>query len=232
MAALYQDDSPLVSALLISTNLSSPGQGNPFCSWIYTYTYKIQDIFGNFVTCEVKRSGSDPTAPTYTVPPDITLYENDLCDLNEFNPDPSVSGNITDATDNCEVNLITYQDCEGRRGTSANSEGCSFPCIGTRIIERTWRVSDACGNATEKVQVITIMDNTPPVFTTCPQNFSNFVCDNVTYNVEATDNCIDPVNFTYEFTGATTGSGSGTGSGSQFLSGGYSCHSHSDRRLW
>jgi hypothetical protein len=212
VAALYTDPSLPVSAVLINT---TAGQNNSYCSWSFTYTYRIQDGIGNFVTCEVTRSGNDQVLPTFTLPADITLYENSTCDFNN-NPLPAVSGDVTDAADNCGILQVIYADCENRRGAGA---GCSDECLGTRTIERTWRVFDSCGNLAEGIQLITIRDTTAPVFTNCPANFTTFNCDNVTYNAEATDNCISLVNMSYVFTGATTGSGSGTGSGSVFLTG-------------
>lgn len=217
VAALYTDDSPPVTATLINTILNAPG--NAHCSWMYTYTYRIQDIFENSVECQVKRSGSDPQLPTFTVPANITIYQTSICEFGELNPEPSVSGDVTDAADNCGILEIIYADCEGRRGAMTTEEGCSFACLGTKVIERTWRVYDSCGNEASGIQIITIIDLIPPEFTACPQNFAAPNCNNVTWDVAATDNCSNPVNLSYEFSGATTGSGSGTGSGNAFLTG-------------
>jgi hypothetical protein len=215
VAALYTDPSLPVTATLLYVT-ADPGNG--YCSWIYTYTFKIQDGVGNFVTCDVVYSGSDNILPTFTVPADITLYQTANCDINIDGPSPDISGDVTDAFDNCGVWQITFVDCNVRKGPGPNSEGgaCINLCPGQKIIERRWFVRDSCGNEATAIQKIYIIDTIPPVFTVFPPDFSTSGCYGVTYDVEALDNCSGIANLTYQFTGATTGSGTGSGSGSTF----------------
>ncbi len=80
----------------------------------------------------------DNIAPTLTVPVDVTVQ----C---SYELDPDYSGTAT-ATDICDANpLVTLSDVNN--GSS---------------VTRTWKATDASGNETTGVQVITIDDSTPP----------------------------------------------------------------------
>jgi hypothetical protein len=95
----------------------------------------------------------DTIKPTFTRPVDTTIYATASC---TFDASVSVTGDVTDADDNCTTLLeATYLD-----DTTAGS------CQGQWIIERTWSLQDACGNqAADQVQVITVLDTLPPTFT-------------------------------------------------------------------
>jgi hypothetical protein len=80
-------------------------------------------------------------------------------------------------------------------------------------------VEDNCGNKSSGIQIIYILDTTRPVFTTFPQNITGGSCDNVVYDVIATDNCNGYVDLTYLLSGATVDTGSGSGSGVYFNQG-------------
>ncbi len=124
--------------------------------------------------------------PTFDVPADITIYTDADCD---YNADPSVTGEPTNTDDNCAaaVSLIVdYADVE--------SDG---DCNGDIIITRVWTVTDNCGNATSKDQVIAVEDNTPPEIT-CPADVSATVDDNECFvanldigTATGSDNCSD-----------------------------------------
>ena len=93
------------------------------------------------------------------------------------------------ATDNCsqaEVIVISDVTTEGE---------CSY----VRTI--TWAAEDECGNRSESVsQSITVIDDSAPVFTSCPANITINCSDDmpaVAENVNATDNCSDVVNVEY-----------------------------------
>ena len=62
----------------------------------------------------------------------------------------------------------------------------------TGTITRTWTASDACGNTSSAVQVITVVDNTAPVLSSCPVDIT-VECETIPSPaiVTATDNC-DP----------------------------------------
>ncbi|RLG38661.1 MAG: hypothetical protein DRO01_06270, partial [Thermoproteota archaeon] len=96
----------------------------------------------------------DTTAPTLTVPDDVTIE----CDAST---DPANTGTAT-ATDNCcsaDDIVISYTD-----------QLDSSDCCGGGTITRTWSAEDACGNTATGVQIITIEDTTAPVITAEAQN--------------------------------------------------------------
>jgi uncharacterized protein YceK len=91
------------------------------------------------------------------------------------------------ATDNCDpIVPVTFAE------TSTVVDGCG-------TITRTWTATDACGNTTTSTQVLTVVDNTPPVLNGVPAD-ATVQCDNipVAATVTATDNCDPtvPVTFT------------------------------------
>ncbi|MHC4574207.1 MAG: post-COAP-1 domain-containing protein [Planctomycetota bacterium] len=89
----------------------------------------------------------DGTPPVITCPDNVTLE----CPADI---DPSAIGSAT-AADNCdEAPAITYSD--------TSSGTCP------QVIQRTWTATDATGNTTSCVQIVTVQDTTPPVFTTTP----------------------------------------------------------------
>ena len=61
----------------------------------------------------------------------------------------NITGTAT-AQDACSAVTVTYSD--------AVTNGCG----GAKIIWRLWTATDACGNATNAVQTITVRDTTPP----------------------------------------------------------------------
>ncbi|MBO6655236.1 MAG: gliding motility-associated C-terminal domain-containing protein, partial [Psychroserpens sp.] len=89
----------------------------------------------------------DTTAPTFTVPADITIEcDQDPADL-------SLTGDVTDEADNCSTGLdATFSD--------SVADGA---CANESVITRTWTLTDDCGNTTTQVQTITIEDTTAPV---------------------------------------------------------------------
>lgn len=108
-------------------------------------TYTITDLKGNQSTCTATVTVEDKMDPIITCPPKLIIE----CDESTA---PGNTGSAT-ATDNCATDpLITFSDV-------TNLIGCS----GTGTIIRTWTATDVSGNSTSCDQVITIVDNTPPI---------------------------------------------------------------------
>ncbi len=104
----------------------------------------------------------DNTPPAITCPADATV----ACDAST---DPGATGTAT-AVDTCDPNpVITYSDV-------VDLSGCGGY---TGTITRTWTATDACGNSSQCVQTITIVDTTPPVITYCPPE-ATIECDEPT----------------------------------------------------
>ena len=114
-------------------------------------TYTATDACGNAVSATMYVSYGDEIAPTFTAPADVTLE----CDTDAN--DLSLAGDVLDASDVCSADItITYSD------VISTTEGS---CIANNRIERTWTVTDGCGNAATGSQTITLIDTTAPVVT-------------------------------------------------------------------
>ena len=144
------------------------------------------EALGNvfFDISNVNFTTGDIIPPTFTAPPDITIFKDANCN---YTAPVSITGDVTNEADNCDGTLnATFSD--------AMATGA---CAGEIIISRTWTLTDHCGNTTIHKQKITVTDNTPPAFTAppaitvykdanCNQNVSTGVTGHVT---NETDNC-------------------------------------------
>ena len=129
-----------------------------------TRTWTATDDCGNSVSADQIITVQDSTAPTFTVPADITIE----CDMDAT--DLTLTGDVTDEADNCSIDLeATFTDII--------TDGT---CPSASIISRTWSLTDDCNNTTTFVQTITVEDTTPPTFSV-PANIT-IECD-----VDATD---------------------------------------------
>ncbi|MCO6490335.1 MAG: gliding motility-associated C-terminal domain-containing protein [Phaeodactylibacter sp.] len=114
-------------------------------------TWSVWDSCGNFSDSTQVILVRDDVAPAFTAPPDITIScEQDYTDL-------GLTGMIADTLDNCGGPILTgYID-----QVIDDGDGCPH----SFRVERNWRARDACNNTTQKRQVITVRDATPPTFT-------------------------------------------------------------------
>ncbi|NCI51651.1 T9SS type A sorting domain-containing protein [Sediminibacterium roseum] len=133
-----------------------------------TRTWKATDPSGNYATCTQTITVVDNVAPVLTEPNDITVN----CGTSTL---PAATGTAT-ATDNCSNVTITYTDVAG-----------------TNKITRTWKATDASGNYSTDVQVITIVDLVKPTITapadisiSCSASTTPSYCGG---NATASDNC-------------------------------------------
>jgi hypothetical protein len=118
---------------------------------VITRTYTATDACGNATSSTQLIARIDNTAPTFTIPADLTLEcGTDLSDL-------SIAGDASNQADDCAADMTTsYMD------SYSTSEGS---CLMDNVVSRTWTVTDGCGNSTSATQTITLEDTTPPMVT-------------------------------------------------------------------
>lgn len=137
-----------------------------------TRTWTVTDHCGNATSKDQVITVMDNTAPTFTVPGDITIYRDADCN---YDADPDETGRPTAVADNCtplaELDVV-YNDVQET----------STVCESNLTITRTWTVTDACGNATSATQTITVEDNTAPTFDV-PANITVYRDADCNYNV-------------------------------------------------
>lgn len=179
-----QVPAPNPGSVIASDNCTNPpnvifisdGISNQICANKYTITrtYQASDAAGNTSLCTHLINVNDVVQPNFTtspLPADITIS----CSATV--PQPAT---LT-ASDNCGGSVtVTFMQT-----TSAGS------CISNQSITRTWTAIDNCNNSKTHMQVITIVDNTAPVFNPpLPANIT-ISCDNIPSAgvLTATDNC-------------------------------------------
>ncbi|MCF8239103.1 MAG: hypothetical protein K9I85_13160, partial [Saprospiraceae bacterium] len=117
------------------------------CPEVITRTWTYTDACGNASTETQIITINDDIPPVFDTPP-VAIAIQCIADL------PTM------------IDLAWTDNCDGTgsvTGTDA-SDGNTCP----EIITRTWTYTDACGNASSETQIITINDDTPPVFDTPP----------------------------------------------------------------
>jgi hypothetical protein len=136
-------------------SISSGCGGTKVVSRLWTATDQCGNATNKVQTITVR----DTTPPALTVPASVVL---------ECPGDTSTNRNGT-ATgfDTCGSVTITYHD------------SISNSCGGARVVSRLWTATDACGNATNGLQTLTVRDTTPPTLTVpasvtleCPGNIN------------------------------------------------------------
>ena len=147
------------------------------CSYQYVLarTWTATDSCGNQTVVTQTVKVKDSTAPTFTVPDDITID----CDIDPN--DLTITGDVTNETDNCDAGLeATYSD-----SIAAGN------CANESVISRTWSLTDACNNTTTLVQTINVIDTTAPTFNETIDAIIDVECNNVPApeTLTATDNC-------------------------------------------
>lgn len=187
-----QCDNVPVAATVTATDNCDPNASVNFtqsitagdCAGRYTITrtWTSTDACGNAASFTQTVNVVDTTAPVFDAFP---IYISAQC--NETTPMPT-------ATDNCSgVNVTIFSDV-------LNSGGC----LG--VITRTYRATDGCGNYSDLIQFITLLDTIAPSLNNVPAETS-LQCDQVTMGsngnyfgiapVTASDNCDNSVEITY-----------------------------------
>jgi hypothetical protein len=149
------------------------GMATDECPATFTRTWIATDACGNTSTCEQEITINDFGDPIIDCPADITIECTE-------STDPSNTGMAT-ATDDCSVPVITYVD-------GPLMGDCPF------TFERIFTATDACGNSSSSVQVITIIDTEAPVLSGEDAEIT-IECDMTADlpEITATDNCDEDV---------------------------------------
>jgi len=149
-----------------------------------TVTYTATDASGNTATCSFTVTVVDNVLPVITgCPANMTVNANAACGAVVNWTPPSF-------TDNCTGGTLT----------SVPVNGSTFP-VGppTTVI---YTATDAAGNSASCSFTVTVVDNTPPAFSTCPTDITVAAdpesCDaSVNWTLPtATDNCSGSVSLT------------------------------------
>jgi hypothetical protein len=138
-------------------------------------TYRAMDQYGNATFISHDITYIDNTAPTFTVPANISI----ACGANSA---PSATGQPTNGADNCSGSVsFSYTD-----EVVTSLDGC----FNDDQILRSWTATDACGNTAVQTQVISFTDTTAPVFGAFPAT-AEVACGAPlpTAVPSATDNC-------------------------------------------
>lgn len=151
----------------------------------YTITWVYNDGNGNTATQaqQVEIIKSDVTAPAMTAPANITVNCANI-------PAPA--------------NVVAIDETDGPVAVSFNEVSTKDANVNNTghynyTITRTWTATDASLNIATVTQVITVTDNTAPVFGTLNNILVNATTNgaNVNYTVNAADACGSPVTYTY-----------------------------------
>jgi len=74
-----------------------------------TVVLTVTDVHGNVASCSAVVTVLDTIKPTFTRPPNATLYKDALCAVDDTPSGPA--GDVTDEHDNCSTNLqATHTD--------------------------------------------------------------------------------------------------------------------------
>ncbi|MBI1760722.1 MAG: hypothetical protein HYR56_04725 [Acidobacteria bacterium] len=145
------DTSPAAtgSAVAVCATVTSSDSFAPACgaTGIITRTWTATDSAGNTATCTQTITIQDTTKPTITgFPADTTV---------------SCASAVPPANDAA----VTATDCSAVTVTHDPDVISNLTCANRYTIMRTYHVTDACGNVTNRTQTITVNDTTGPTIT-------------------------------------------------------------------
>lgn len=169
------DPSPAIVFTEVSTKGNNPNSC-AFYDYTITRTWTVTDKCGNIDTQNQMITVKDNVAPTFTLPSDTSIE----CYLVD---NIAMTGTLDEIID-CDANPdVTFNDVyKAGNGT----------CQAKAVIERTWKVTDACGNFTEAIQKITSQDTEPPVFKNVPADLTLTCKDEIFFvkgDITAKDTC-------------------------------------------
>jgi len=159
----------------IVNNTASHTSGSEFSVGTTTVTYTATDAAGNKATCSFSVIVKDTTLPVFTnCPSNISVSPTANCKA-------IVNWAAPLASDNCGVATTT----------STHKSGSEFSVGSTTV---TYTATDTYGNKATCAFIVTVLDNSAPVFSSCPTNITVAATANckarVTWTAPvATDNC-------------------------------------------
>jgi uncharacterized Fe-S cluster protein YjdI len=145
-------------------------------------TFTATDSCGNINTCTQFITILDTTKPSIVCPANDTVYTAANCTI-----DTSLSATGSP---------MIIGSCSGAELTYSDDVSGLTECNGTGIIQRTFTVTDSCGNINTCTQQITVLDTTKPEIT-CPANDTVYASANCAIDTSliatgspvVTDNC-------------------------------------------
>ena len=180
---------------LVSQNTVFPeDESTPDNCFSVISTWVATDNCGNTNTHTQTVTIEDLEAPDYVNPPsDQTIQCTDEIPTYDIM-----------ATDNCtdDVDIILDAIISTQTSDGSSTDNCY-------TITLSWYASDDCGNGTEHIQVLTVIDSVAPIFVNMPTD-ETIQCDVdvVTPVVTASDNCDDDVEVDVVITSTQTSNGS------------------------
>lgn len=161
------------------SDVTASGSGCPGDPLVLLRTYRVSDAAGNSILVTQNIQVVDNVPPSFTFVPGAVAVSCSAI--------PAVGTPV--ATDNCAATVsITYLGEQRTNGA----------CPDSYSLLRQWRATDNCGNSTVSQQIITVQDNSAPVFTTVPSSIT-VSCDAIPAvgTPVATDNCDAGVSIAY-----------------------------------
>jgi hypothetical protein len=137
---------------------------------VISRTWRATDQCGNSSTCVQTIAVTDTKLPVLAMPTNAIVE----CGGSTA---PAATGFAT-ATDTASTPIVTYTDA------------FTPLCGETKLINRTWTATDACGNKTNAVQLITVRDTTPPSLT-IPANLTQEAPGDTRTNVTGVATALD-----------------------------------------
>jgi len=168
----------------VSVSYSDSVSNNCGGSRVITRTWTAMDQCGNSASALQTITVRDTTAPSLRLPANLVLQ----C---PGDTRTNVTG-VPTVSDGCGSVSVSYSD--------VTTNGCGL----TRTVQRLWTATDACGNTTNGLQTITVVDTTKPSIS-CPRVSVQCVDDVPTAYVDlagflaaggtATDSCSSALTF-------------------------------------
>lgn len=164
----------------VSDNCGSPvlsvskAPGSLFVLGTTTVTHTATDKYGNQSTCNFNVTVVDNSPPVFTsCPSNIQVSANNNCSATATWSNPV-------AQDNCSANI-----------TGTHTSGSVFPLGVTTV---TYTATDPSGNQSTCSFTVTVVDNSPPSFNSCPPNVTQNAVSGCSRNVSwgmpvVQDNC-------------------------------------------